>query len=189
MLLSRLKHETLAEHRRLEADLDLLGPRATPESFVEFLVGMYGYLAAWETRADQFLGSPLPVFHAARRKAPALASDLITWGRDPQTIALAPLGPIRTANHLWGSMYVLEGSMLGGQMIARSVQQRWAIENLAYWAVYGSEVARMWRAFGAELEAQTPGEQASAVVAAARQTFCELHDWLCSTKHRSEVSG
>ena len=55
----------------------------------------------------------------ARRRADALAADLAALGEAmPSPLAVAPLATPAAA---WGTVYVLEGSRLGGAMLARAI--------------------------------------------------------------------
>ena len=55
----------------------------------------------------------------ARRRSAALLADLRALGRTPEIEAPGPL--FRNREEILGAIYVLEGSRLGGRMLARSV--------------------------------------------------------------------
>ena len=79
-------------------------------------------------------------------------------------------------------MYVVEGSTLGGTIIAHEVERRLGLNaetGCAYFRSYGRETAAMWKSFGAVLlEASSP-EADDIIVASAQKTFDVMHDWLC----------
>lgn len=180
-LLQRLRSETRPWHEALERDLDLLGPHADRTSYGRFLAGMYGYLQSWETEAARWLVNPWPEFFARRRKTSQLAQDLDSLGVSVASIKPIPMPHWQGMADLWGSLYVLEGSMLGGQVIARAARQRWQLSDdcgLRYFLSYGSQLREMWQGFCDELTAKTPAEDADATVEAARRTFAQLHAWL-----------
>ncbi len=72
-----------------------------------------------------------------------------------------------------GSMYVLEGSTLGGQYIARTVEQNLGLapgEGDAYFRGYGDQTMVKWAEFRQVLET-IPEEHSAIAIDAARVTF------------------
>ena len=93
-------------------------------------------------------------------------------------------GPLPNAEAVLGSMYVVEGSTLGGAMIARDVENRLGLTaetGCAYFRSYGRNVAAMWKSFGAVLMEASSPEADDLIVGAAQDTFTVMHDWLCET--------
>jgi heme oxygenase len=92
--------------------------------------------------------------------------------------------PLPAPEAVLGSMYVVEGSTLGGAVIARQVEKRLgftAETGCAYFRSYGRNVAVMWKSLGAKLlEASSP-EADDVIVESAQKTFTVMHDWLCET--------
>ena len=81
---------------------------------------------------------------------------------------------------LFGGLYVLEGSSLGGQVITAHLQKMGIpAEARNYFSGYGANTGKMWKQFQAELGAQvqTPYE-ITECVRAARETFSSLHQWM-----------
>jgi heme oxygenase len=189
-LLQRLRAETRPWHEALERDLELLGPRADRNSYGRFLAGMYGYRLSWESEAARWLAAPWPEFFAQRRKTPQLAEDLHSLGVSVAAVKPIPMPHWQGMADLWGSLYVLEGSMLGGQVIARAARDRWQLSDehgLCYFLSYGSQLRAMWQEFCEELTARTRPEDADATVEAARRTFEQLHAWLIPSNNSRSV--
>jgi heme oxygenase len=92
--------------------------------------------------------------------------------------------PLPAPEAVLGSMYVVEGSTLGGAIIAREVENRLGLTaetGCAYFRSYGRDIAAMWKSFGAVLlEASSP-EADDLIVGAAQDTFTVMHHWLCET--------
>jgi heme oxygenase len=81
-------------------------------------------------------------------------------------------------------LYVTEGATLGGQIISRHLEQTLGLSarrGAAFFGSYGLQVGAMWRTFCAILQTQTPVDQEDAAIAAARQTFIAIHQWLCGS--------
>jgi heme oxygenase (biliverdin-IX-beta and delta-forming) len=184
-LLSRLKTETAECHTRLENALDLMRPEWPREDYVALLEGFYGYVAPWEDAAAEFMPAALRDFFEERRKASLLASDLalLTGDNDraSRVTRIEHLSPMNSIGRLFGSMYVMEGSTLGGRFIAPHVATLFDLRSgcgNAYFEAYGSRTGSMWKAFRETASASVPPEQYDAAVDAAVATFDGLHGWL-----------
>jgi heme oxygenase len=181
-LLQRLKTETALAHRRIEQSFDLEARTSSVNAYRDLLARLYGFHAAWEPRAEAVLADP--ELFRGRRKTGHLIKDLRALGMaDVGRLALCPsLIPLRSSAEAIGSMYVVEGSTLGGTIIARHVERGLGLgrsNGCSYFRCYGDDVGPMWKAFGAKLLLLCrPGEQ-DAVVASANRTFELLHAWLC----------
>jgi heme oxygenase (biliverdin-IX-beta and delta-forming) len=80
-----------------------------------------------------------------------------------------------------GSLHVLEGSTLGGQVIAPRLERSLGFADgrgYTFFRSYGREVGAMWRGLGARLLA-LPAPAGEAAVGSAQLTFARLHGWLC----------
>ena len=81
-----------------------------------------------------------------------------------------------------GSLYVIEGSTLGGQLIRRWLGEApWQpAGGFAYFNAYGGDVSRMWRSFQERLLSFASIARVDEIVRAANMTFEGLHGWLCA---------
>ena len=85
-----------------------------------------------------------------------------------------------------GAMYVVEGSTLGGQQIARHVDEALGMDanrGAAYFRGYGERTAEMWQAFKAVLT-EVPDAESEEVIAAARAMF-DVFRMALKDDHRS----
>ncbi len=183
MILQRLRHETRPQHEALEQLLPLGRPHLPLAVYKQVLLRFHGFYRTWEAEAQAHAGSSLAPVLAARRKLPLLQSDLQALGLDPAS--QPPLDPARLPRFagspatLLGSMYVVEGSTLGGQLIARELERSSGFrDGLGYlfFRSYGITVGQQWKAFTALLQSAPP-DQADAIVAGARDTFTAFADW------------
>jgi heme oxygenase len=183
-LLERLKTETRPAHDRIEAAIDLDRRIASRDGYRDLLIRFYGFHKAWEDDAAEVAHDR--TFFRRRCKTGLLARDLAALGLAPDAIAALPqcrpLMPLPAPEAVLGSMYVVEGSTLGGAIIAREAERRLGLTpeaGCAYFRSYGRETAAMWKSFGAVLlEASSP-EADDVIVASAQKTFDIMHDWLC----------
>lgn len=183
MLLSRLKAETAPFHARIERDLGLA---ADLKSHIRQLEGFYGFLLPFEDQIYYHATAELKHHLTTRRKVPSLACDLSYWGYDSTRLKALPccdaLPPLDTpAQHL-GSLYVIEGSTLGGQVISRHLEQTLGLFGgcgYSYFQGYGSRTVRMWQTFRGFLTDQALQVEEADIIEAACITFRQLHFWLC----------
>jgi heme oxygenase len=184
-LLSRLKTETAECHARLENALDLMRPEWPREDYVALLESFYGYIAPWENSAAAAMPVSLREFFEGRRKAALLASDLtFLTGDNARASAVTKVERLPAMDRIgrvFGCMYVMEGSTLGGRFIAPHVATLFGLQSgrgNAYFEGYGLRTGSMWSAFRETARANVPPEQADVAVDAAIATFEGLHDWL-----------
>jgi heme oxygenase len=183
MILQRLREETRPAHDRIERDLESLRAHTCIAHYRLLVARFFGFYADWEpaiaaTLADEH-------FFAPRRKLHLLERDLAFLGYDMDAVRALPrcrnLPPLTSMAETLGSLYVLEGSTLGGQVIARRLERSLGFSDgrgYAFFRSYGREVGAMWRAFGERLLAQ-PADAGEACVRSAQLTFARLHGWLC----------
>lgn len=181
-LLDRLRRETRSLHQSLENGLDLLRPEMTLDEYRALLEGFYGFYAPWEARAAREVDSLLPGFSEERRKTPMLKRDLHFLRSDLNTIPLCPILPdTASVPGLLGSLYVLEGSTLGGQILSRHFRKQFGLspsEGCSFFSSYGEAVGQRWRSFCERLAFYSASETDSSLVASSIETFRILESWL-----------
>lgn len=183
-LLERLKRETRSAHDRIEKALDLDRRIATREAYTNLLIRFYGFHSAWENAAAVIASDRC--FFESRCKARLLVKDLEALGVPRQDVIRLPqcdpLMPLPSPTAVLGSMYVVEGSTLGGAIIAREVELKLGFgpeTGCAYFKSYGRDIAVMWKQFGMKLMEASSPEADDMIVGTAQKTFDVMHDWLC----------
>lgn len=184
MLLEDLKQQTRQQHSRLER---LNGLPACLDDYVALLARFHGFVAPWERR----LAERVPAADAlreGREKTAWLEADLARFGFDAARIAGLPRCedlPAGTGRlELLGACYVLEGSTLGGQFIARHLHEKLALnpgEGDRYFRSYGGEVGAKWQGFRAELMKHSSPENDPVIIRAAQETFEKLAAWFAAS--------
>jgi heme oxygenase len=87
-----------------------------------------------------------------------------------------------------GAMYVIEGSTLGGQYIARHVEHALGLfpgNGDAYFRGFGDRTGSMWREFQDALEQVNDGD-ADIVINSAKKMFSMFGEWMA---HLEQTSG
>lgn len=183
-LRERLKVETAHSHEALEQRLNLTDSAFGKADLLHLLAGFYGYYATCE---DHLANTPAPFasYLSERRKCHRLINDLKLVGYDEEAVARlprCPLRPLTTIPELLGRWYVLEGSTLGGQFVARHLQQRLGMprEACSFFLSYGAEVGLKWREFCDLLEQHSSTAHDDVTVETANATFASLSQWLLS---------
>lgn len=182
-VLDRLRAETRAAHDALERSLDPERRMRTPAAYRSLLALFHGFHASWEPAVAAALGHA--AFLGPRRRLHLLAADLRHLGLDEAAIAALPrplLPPFPSRAAAIGSLYVLEGSTLGGQVIARHLRAALGLgpgAACAYYLAHGPATGAMWRETRAVIAAaiRSPGE-ADEAVGGALMTFGALQGWL-----------
>lgn len=181
MIMARLKQETKTYHEQLEANpyaRAMSEGTLTREAYSEMLGRFYGYYRPIEAQ----LVAMSPIDASARLKTHLLAKDLQLLGCDAESLPLCPDVPqLHTPARALGTMYVLEGATLGGQIITRQLKRfDLTPENgVSFFNSYGDRVGEMWKAFiaAANAYAETHGHE-DEIVDAACETFIQFERWL-----------
>ncbi|MET0334678.1 MAG: biliverdin-producing heme oxygenase [Rhizobacter sp.] len=190
-LLKELRARTRAEHSEIEDLLQLTQPMSL-ERYAAIVRGFDAFLSRWEPQLAAALPAHLRDWSRQRTRAALAARDLEHVAGDmPQADratdsaadsaaerALADLPLTDTASAL-GSMYVIEGSALGGQVITPMLQQHLGLTpeaGASYFHGHGARTGAMWRDFR-EVITRELGDTETAIDAActsARRTFTAL---------------
>ena len=183
---ARLQHATRPFHSRLESRLRLLDPHLTVDAYRALLRQFYGFYQPLEDVIGE-VAIGLSGCEAVRRgKVQWLVQDLLALGETERTIAGLPLcmklPPLMTQASLMGSLYVVEGATLGGQMVARFLRQSLGDEARRYcrfFVSYGEQVQPMWAAFLEALALVADGPEGERdIIESACATFQCFERWL-----------
>ncbi|MEJ7932268.1 biliverdin-producing heme oxygenase [Ramlibacter sp. AN1015] len=172
-----LKQATAVLHADIESllRLDLL---TTLPRVCGVLQVFDAFLADWEPRVSTALPPSMQPWFEAHRRGAWARDDLQVLGAARCAPAASPEIELDSPAAALGSLYVLEGSALGGQVIARTLRDHLQLTETTgarYFAGRGARTGPLWRAFCEQFEAQV--QQPAEVEAAcrgARQTFGAL---------------
>jgi len=165
----------------------LFAPDYSLDEYRRILEKMHGFLYVYEPAMFEYLGNSLAATFAHRRKRELLLKDLLNYELTAEQIAALPrcgTPPIANLAQCLGVWYVLEGSTLGGQMIARHLSRQFgaaAAKVTGFHGGYGDRTQAEWQAFCRLMELHLPPEKADEIEEAAQSaklTFHYLSDWL-----------
>jgi heme oxygenase (biliverdin-IX-beta and delta-forming) len=192
MLRDQLRLHTQAQHERIEVTLNLPASVRNHDDYARLLGAFYGFYVPLETALlpHEAALSGVGVKLSGRRKAHKVRADLESLrvsGDAIDELALCPSPPmLPTWRHALGSLYVMEGATLGGQVIARHLRRHLdlqAVRHLRFFSGYGARTGTMWRAFVAALNAlNLAAEDTADVLQGARETFEALERWMAGRR-------
>lgn len=184
--LAELRLTTRAEHDRIESILRLTEPM-TMARYATILCGFDTFLRVWEPRIHAALPLRLQSWFRARRRGGFASAD-VEWLRAVAGIAPVPLSaataaalPLGDMAEILGSLYVIEGSALGGRVITPHLKSTLGLgqgRGASYFHGFGGETGVMWSNFRV-LASLEIGESSRATVKAcqsAKRTFAALID-------------
>jgi heme oxygenase len=162
-------------------------PSFTLSEYIGLLLGYREFLRLWEPRILDMLVPEMPGFAGPRMKLAWVEMDLdsfrsrgYTW--PPQSKDQPRLPSLESPAQALGSMYVLEGSSLGGQILSRHFEKTLGVRpdsGCRYLSAYGSDTGVMWKIFCEVLESR-PTAEVPQMTLAAVETFQILHECLLS---------
>jgi heme oxygenase (biliverdin-IX-beta and delta-forming) len=187
MILSRLRRETRVLHAQLERAVDLPSRLESKDSYRALLERFWGFYTPLEERLRRAAGNTAFADGTRFGKAGLLTEDPLSLGATKDEIAAlrrcAHLPVVESTPALFGSLYVVEGATLGGQVVGRQLERLLPAASLSssrFFHSYGDRVGVMWTAFTSALidfSSATPG-QGTAVVASAVTTFSCFLEWV-----------
>jgi len=183
-----LRQETEADHHAAEESLPLMRPDLDTATYVHCLRTLYRVVAAWEEQAPSFAPDWLRTLLVARGRRSFLDRDL-AWFGVPEIRARAVLPAMGDLPALLGAMYVMEGSTLGGQIIARHVAEALHLtqgRGDAFFRGHGSQTGPYWKEFCEVLKTNVPDDQTDTVIASAKAMFATFTDCM---QERSVMDG
>ena len=111
-----------------------------------------------------------------RRKLKLIETDLQNLGTElpPHEFSVT----VNSEAEAWGVFYVMEGSTLGGNMIAKqlSKNEEFKIVNFSYFRCYGEHTGSYWKSFKEVLDQQVAPEKFEECIAGANKAYRFLLD-------------
>lgn len=187
-ILTLLKTETKTFHDAIESRVALKQRLRDVPSYAQLLGRFFGFHVPLENTLTRIIGyETVGLALQPRLKSGRLCADLAVLRVEAECLPMCTKLPeIRHLGDALGSLYVLEGSTLGGQFIRREVEKHLLLtaeHGCSYFSSYGAGVGRMWKSFQESLVryATTP-EAATTLVQAACETFQKLNDWFAEER-------
>ncbi len=181
MLDIQLKEQTRKDHALLEKKLlDRISAIAHVPDYVALLSVLYGYYSAVENKLACVFENQSAADFFNRRKAARILDDIAFHVPDyQQPVLCARLPEVTSFHSALGVLYVLEGSTLGGRIIAQLISRKLDVDaGFTFFLSYGDDVDTMWSSFKRVLQEPYSSEQETEVITGALQTFRTFYYWL-----------
>jgi heme oxygenase len=181
-----LRQAVSKRHQELERQpllVRLLSRDVTLTQYGDVLAALHGAYSASEAAVLAYLQRYPGLFdYRPRRKLPALDADLSSLARAPLPLCASHLA-VDSVGALVGTLYTLEGSTLGGQVIARVLPPGFPRR---FYTVYGEHTARRWEEFLLFADANCPKPEYDAAATGARALFALIQSQLDGAQARLE---
>lgn len=179
MINEQLKDSTQASHQALEKKMvSIIKKIRTRQDYVNFLKLMYGYYSALERRVQEYV-SEMEI--GKRRKAERLLDDISYFESTATPDLCKELPPISSHAEALGAMYVMEGSTMGGKIIARMIEGQAGINGpsgFSFFNGYGEETGKMWEEFKLFLNRPFDELEKLNLILTANRTFRTFYNWI-----------
>ena len=186
-IMAVLKGETAHAHQQVERLMPFFAEGLSLKIYAQTLSALLGFFQPMEQKLAAISEwDAVGIDLAKRQRSHLLRADLRALGMAEPEISATPRCAHLPATGNWaagfGCLYVLEGSTLGGKMIAHEMQRRFGIDQssgASFFLSYGEDVGEMWRDFCRAVRAYVnTSARASFAVQAATETFQSLEAWI-----------
>lgn len=182
--LSALRLGTEDLHRQIERRVNLELITRSVDDYAKMLAAYYGFYQPFERQIENARRALFEFESLAR--STQIIRDLHALGQSRLIATLpgfAKIPALETTPDLVGAIYVVEGSSLGGQIIARRVREDLGIDRDSGGSFFAGDgnVGKRWQTFrsAANAAVRTQVEREDGV-RAARAVFRAFDDWLAS---------
>ncbi|QOV90715.1 biliverdin-producing heme oxygenase [Humisphaera borealis] len=180
-LIDRLRLATAPLHAQVEQTFEDCFDLRTVEGYVAVLKAFYGFVLPWE-QAVHGCGDPeIQMLMSSRWRADRLAADLRHFHHGPDDMPKCSELPALDGGRLLGSVYVMEGSTLGGLKISKTLEASLGLTTglgRSYFLGEGARALSRWRDFLVEFDRLGGVRCEAEIVAGASNTFVTLASWL-----------
>lgn len=172
-----LKENTKKEHDDTEAKLQsqkIFDKSYTLEDYKKLLLHNYHLISRYEPQIQEQLKNYPGLKLDLRRKIDALKVDLNNL--NIKTENENPTQNLENEAEAFGALYVMEGSTLGGNVIAKQLKKNPEFENVEfnYFGVYGENTGPYWQEFKSIIDEKISEDQYEDCVKGAKKAYLLL---------------
>lgn len=169
-----LKEQTKQQHDDTEAKLQsqkIFDKSYTLENYKTLLIHNYQLISRYEPQIHEQLKSYPELKLELRSKIEALTTDLNNL--NIQTKDENPIHNLENEAEAFGALYVMEGSTLGGNVIAKQLKKNPEFENVEfnYFGVYGEKTGSYWQEFKSIIDENITEENYEACLTGAKKAY------------------
>lgn len=181
MDLRRLRSATEADHKAVEDCMPLMSPDLSRATYLAVLERLYGIVLAWDALAESNLTGPLQSLARQRQRHVLLEHDIRCLGASPDASRKPELPSFQGLPEILGAMYVMEGSRLGGQLIARHVEATLGDDlshASSFFKGFADETGARWKEFLHAMQSNIPDSETDHAVEGAKKMFRAFGQWM-----------
>lgn len=177
-----LKKETIYAHKKSERILtQKLISITSYQDYASILKMFYGYFQPVEALVKKHLTKDVLNDINERRNSLFILQDLKAIDHSTDVLPICDdLPKINSCLEALGTMYVLEGSTLGGRMISKMLMKNTSVafdnSNLIFFNGYKEDTGKRWAYFLSVIDQYE--ENAAVIVESANETFNCLTKWM-----------
>lgn len=169
-----LKEQTKQQHDDTEAKLQsqkIFDKSYTLDDYKKLLIHNYKLISRYEPQIQEQLKGYPELKLDLRSKVDALKIDLNNLNIETQPEALTQ--NLENEAEAFGALYVMEGSTLGGNVIAKQLKRNPEFENIEfnYFGVYGENTGPFWQEFKSIIDEKITEEQYDDCVTGAKKAY------------------
>jgi len=180
MVSSALKEKTKQAHLSLEKKMvGYIKKVNSNKDYEELLRLFYGYYAPLEPLLNAYISDAVIPSYSQRRKSAAILNDINTISSGVDDFKqCTDLPEIKDTIQALGALYVMEGSTMGGTIIAKMLNKQADIQDdaLNFFNGYGEQNIPMWQSFIAAVNDYAVNDEEK-IVNAANETFAKMERW------------
>jgi heme oxygenase (biliverdin-IX-beta and delta-forming) len=179
--LAQLKARTAHQHQQTEDRVDLMRDDFSLEDYKNLLKRFYVFYKSFDEKLRESLKeNPFDFYGEERFNTPRLIADLksleMSDGEISEIGTFDDLPALDSIEKTFGSLYVIEGSTLGGQVISRHLKEKFGFDEssgAAFFSGYGKDTGKMWNGFREAITefADGDGVNREEIIKAANETF------------------
>lgn len=169
-----LKEQTKQQHDDTEAKLQsqkIFDKSYTLDDYKTLLIHNYKLISRYEPQIHNQLQNYPELKLELRSKIDALKTDLDHL--NIKTDNEVSIHNLENEAEAFGALYVMEGSTLGGNVIAKQLKRNPEFENVEfnYFGVYGENTGPYWQEFKAIIDEKITEEHYDACVTGAKKAY------------------
>ncbi|WP_398456013.1 biliverdin-producing heme oxygenase [Sphingobacterium thalpophilum] len=152
MLSQHIKEHTHAAHQNVEGTIvrQLKNIRSEAD-YAEVLKGFYAYFRAVEDNIAPYISAAVLPDLAERRNSAYIKRDIEALGGRVDDLPEATAPAVGNVLEALASLYVLEGSIMGGPYIVQMLNKYGVSKGTSFFEGYGENSRDMWAGFTAVL--------------------------------------
>ncbi len=167
-----LKEGSAAAHQRLEKLIvSRLKAIKNEQDYIDLLRPFYGYFRRLEEVTAPFITGEVLPDRAQRRNSTFLANDIHELGGSVEDLPVPFVTPINNSIQALGAWYVMEGSVLGGQVIVQLLKRKGIHRGLSFFTGYEQDTAKKWASLLESLDRHIPFDAQQDVIETVVYTF------------------